>query len=254
MIDAAQAGGAVLKKYFGESLETAQKTTASDFRTKADLESEDAILSMLEQDFPDYSIFSEERGHVDKHSAYTFIIDPLDGTNNFVLGLPNFSVSIGLLHGNDIVAGAITCPMIDNVYYAEKGSGSFCDGKKIQVNAESDITKATICHNCSYETHYSGEEAVTRGLNTKNAKRVMASWCPTFDFCMLASGRIEGIVNNNSELYDFAAGKLIAREAGALITDFHGNPEENDRNQRFIASNGTTIHSHLAEVVRCLLA
>ena len=76
----------------------------------------------------------------------------------------------------------------------------------------------------------------------------MSNWSPTFDFCMLASGRIEGIVNNNCELYDFTAGKLIAREAGALITDFHGNPEANDKNSRFIASNGTTIHAHLTDV------
>jgi len=248
MIKAARAGGDILKKYYGYSLETTQKSNTSDFRTKADLESEEAILLILEAEFPVYNIYSEEKGEIDKNSEFTFIIDPLDGTNNFVLGIPNFSISIGLLKHDEIIAGVIYSPIIDNVYYAEKALGAYFDGKKLEVNKESDIKRATISHNCSYETYHSETVKVIQSLYSKDAKRVMFNWSPTFDFCMLASGRIEGIINNNSELYDFAAGKLIAREAGALISDFNGNPETNDKNRMFIISNGTEIHKHMVEV------
>jgi len=78
----------------------------------------------------------------------------------------------------------------------------------------------------------------------------MTNWSPAFDLCLLASGRVECIISNNSELHDFSAGKLIAREAGALITDFTGRPEASDRNRQFIASNGTDIHRHIVEAVK----
>lgn len=249
IINAAKAGGEVLKKYYGESLETTQKTTVSDFRTKADIQSEEAILAVLKSEFPSYNLYSEEKGDIDKNSDYTLVVDPLDGTNNFVLGIPNFSVSIGLLYKDKIVAGVIYSPMIDNVYYTEKGKGAFLDGKKLLVNSESDIKRATICYNCGYEAHFSEEVKVVNGLYSKDAKRVMANWSPTFDFCMLASGRIEAIINSNIELYDFAAGKLIAKEAGAIVTDLNGNPEKNDKSQSFIISNGSKIHQHIVEVI-----
>jgi myo-inositol-1(or 4)-monophosphatase len=249
MISAAKAGGAVLKNYFGESVEITQKSTVADFRTKADVESEDAVLAILEHEFPEYSIFSEEKGAVDKNSEYTFIIDPLDGTNNFVVGVPNFSVSIGLLQNDEIIAGVIYSPMIDNVYYAEKGSGAYFDGKRITVSTETDIKRATMCYNCSYETPAEEESRAMRGLYSLGGKRVMTNWSPTFDFCMLASGRIEGVVVDNCELYDFAAGKIIAREAGALITDRDGNPEASDKNQCFIISNGREIHKRLVAIM-----
>jgi myo-inositol-1(or 4)-monophosphatase len=139
--------------------------------------------------------------------------------------------------------------MIDNVYSAEKGQGSYLDGKKMQVNKEADIRQATICNNYGYEMHFNEEIKVLDGLYSKDAKRVMTNWSPTFDFCMLASGRVEGIINNGSELHDFAAGKLIAREAGAIITDFSGGPETSDKNPLFLASNGTAIHKYLVEVM-----
>lgn len=249
IIEAAKAGGAVLKKYYGESLETTQKTTVSDFRTKADLESEEAILNILTAAFPDYKILSEEKGEIYKDSEYAFVVDPLDGTNNFVLGIPNFSVSIGLLKHDEIIAGVIYVPIVENVYYAEKGQGAYFDGQKLQVNNEADITKASICHNCGYGTDFEQEVGIVRGLYAEDAKRVMSNWSPTFDFCMLAAGRVEGIINNNCELYDFAAGKLIVKEAGGLVTDFKGLPETSDKNQKFICSNGTKIHQHLVQIM-----
>ena len=88
---AAEHGGTIVKNYFGDLLDIEEKTMVSDFRTKADTEAENAILHVLTKNFPQYNILSEEAGFLDHHSEYTFVIDPLDGSNNFVLGIPNFS-------------------------------------------------------------------------------------------------------------------------------------------------------------------
>ena len=92
LIEAAHAGGEILKKYFGQTLNLIEKSTASDFKTEADIGSERAILTILRNKFPKYNIHSEEEGKFDNGSEYTIIVDPLDGTNNFVLGIPNFSL------------------------------------------------------------------------------------------------------------------------------------------------------------------
>lgn len=249
MIAAARLGGTVLKNYFGQLLETTQKSTVSDFRTRADLESEEAILGELIAQFPTYNIFSEEAGEVNNGSEFTFVIDPLDGTNNFVLGLPNFCISIGLMKGKELWAGVIYVPMIDQMYWAEKGQGAFLNDQRLHVNAESDIKRATITHNCGYTTPATKEMNVFSNMYARDVKRMMMNWAPTFDFCMLAAGRIEGIIVNNIELYDFAAGKLITQEAGAKSTDFSGQPETNETNNHFILSNNTAVHDTLVEAM-----
>ncbi len=96
-----------------------------DFQTEADLESEKRILSILKTEFPKYNIYSEEDGKFYHDSEYTFVIDPLDGTNNFVMGIPNFSVSIALFCKNEAIAGVVYQPILDQTYSALKGKGSF---------------------------------------------------------------------------------------------------------------------------------
>lgn len=238
-----------MRKYFGESLDVVQKTSAADFKTRADDESETAILKILTAEFPNYNIYAEESGKIDKNSEFTFAIDPLDGTNNFVLGIANFSVSIGLLKGDEMLVGVVYSPIIDNAYYAERGRGAYMDDKKLSVSKETDIEKATICHNLSWEGPEEEGTDIIKDFYIRGAKRVLSNWSPAFDLCMLASGRVEGSIINGPELYDFAAGKLIAHEAGAMVTDFSGNQEGNDKNNKFIVSNGTELHRHMVEVM-----
>src|SRR3989344_752859 len=104
LIKAAHAGGEILRKYFGKTLNPIEKSTLWDFQTEADVGSEKAILKILRRSFPKYNIHAEEEGKTDNGSEFTIVIDPLDGTNNFVLGIPNFSVSIAVLHKNKAVA------------------------------------------------------------------------------------------------------------------------------------------------------
>lgn len=245
MIDAAKAGGAVLRQYFGQSLELTYKSSIVDYRTKADLESEAAILAILESAFPEYTIWSEERGELIKQSPMRFVIDPLDGTNNFVLGIPQFSVSIALLDGNRLVAGVIYHPILDTVYHAQRGQGAFRDGNQIHVSEETGYDRSSLVYTCAYATEKETKAKHMHAMDTHGAKRVLNNWAPTVDHCLLASGRIEAIVSNGTELYDFAAGKIIALEAGAKITDFSGNECADDTHNKFILSNGSAVHDEL---------
>lgn len=248
MIEAAVAGSQILLKYFGQTLESAQKSMASDIRTKADLESETAILAILRREFPDYNIYSEEAGRIDKGSDYTFIIDPLDGTNNFVLGIPNFSVSIGLLKNEETVAGVVHLPLTDKTYWAEKGQGAWLDGQRLKVSAEDEITKSGVSIVRGYAFQKGFLSRVMVRLEDQRTKRVMVNWSVAYDFCLLAAGKIEAVINNDTEIYDYIAGKLIAAEAGALITDFQGQPGQ-DKDSVFVASNASTLHQKLLELV-----
>ncbi|MBL7159367.1 inositol monophosphatase [Candidatus Microgenomates bacterium] len=249
IIQAAKSGGQVLRKYFGQDLKIKEKSTAADFVTKADISSEETILKILLQSFPQYNVFTEESDFFDKKSEYTFIIDPLDGSNNFILGIPYFSVAIALLKNNEAILAVIYNPILDNTYYAEKGRGAWLKDKKLRVNNESDIKKASVVYTCNYKTPLDYVNCLIKRLNEKKVKRILTNWCPTLDFCLLASGKIEAIINNDNEIYDFIAGKLIAREARAQITDFQGNKETNDKNSIFLATNGTEIHEELLQVL-----
>jgi myo-inositol-1(or 4)-monophosphatase len=249
LIDAGKAGGEVLKKYFGQSLEMTQKTNLADFRTKADTESESAILEVLTSRFPNYNILSEEVGQIEKGSEFTFAIDPLDGTNNFVLGIPNFSISIALLHQKTLFAGVVYAPMIDRVYSAVKDKGAYFDGHKLFVSKEENINNVTLAYSCSYQKYQTSTPLLTEKFYRAEGKRILSNWSPAFDFCMLASGRLEAIIYDGAEIPDFAAGKLLAREAGAMITDFEGREETDERNNYFIASNNRKIHEELLGVI-----
>lgn len=249
IIKAAEAGGKIIKKYFGEALDIEEKTTISDFRTKADTESENAILQIIQKEFSNFNILSEETGFIDNKSEYTFIIDPLDGSNNFVLGIPNFSVSIGLLKGDKAILGVIYLPMLNHTYYAEDRRGAFLDGVKLFVNKEADIKRSAISYACGYLIDRKYGASLKEKLNELGIKRLLDNWSPAADYCLVASGKFEAVINNNNEIYDYIAGKVIAREAGAKITDFSGEEEKNDREGQFLLSNGTSIHDQLSRIL-----
>lgn len=253
LIKAAQAGGKVISRYFGKSIEVTTKTSEADVQTKADLESEAAILKIIEKNFPSYSIFSEETGTIDKNSRHLIVVDPLDGTFNFTLGIPYFSVSIALMDGEETILGVIHNPITGATYSAAKGKGAYLDGVKLKVSNEHELRRTTIAGMFGWKIIYGKlelAEQVLFRLYHLGVKRVMRNWSPALDFCLLASGKIEAIVAmEHHEMHDFVAGKLIAREAGAKITDLKGRPQD-DRFGNFIASNGTEIHKELVGALK----
>ena len=249
LVDAAQRGGDVLRRYFGQVLEVEEKSHPSDLRTQADVQSEKTILGAIRESHPDLAAFSEESGRVGSDRDYVVVIDPLDGSNNFILGVPSFTVSIALMHENETVLGVVYQPVLKRTYYAAKGMGAFLDGDRLQVNRQSEMRRATVSYTCGHLSSLTQAEQVDHALSSAGVKRLIRFWSPAYDFCLLASGEIECVINNGNDLYDFAAGRIIAREAGAMITDFAGNADT-DTNDVFVASNGTGIHAVVLSVVR----
>jgi len=246
--EAARAGGAIISKYFGSALHIEEKSQASDVRTQADTESEDMIIRIIERAYPNINIFSEEAGKTDRQSEYTAVIDPLDGTNNFSLGVPLCTVSIAVMHNDEIVLGVIHNPLLNLTYTATKGGGAFANDTRLHVNDESAMKRSTVSYECDYNNDLAYGEQIKHRLNELEVKREINLWSVANDFCLLAAGKIEGIITNGNDLYDFAAGKLIALEAGALVTNFDGK-QTADTNRTFITSNGK-IHDSLLSVVR----
>lgn len=268
IIEAAKSAGEIIKRYFGETLEIEGKTSPCDFRTKADLESEKIIIEALEKYYPGYSILSEERGFIDKNSEYRFVVDPLDGTNNFSVGLPNFTVSIALqkrvdspkiqpqiqprrldlMVNQETIFGVIYQPITGQIFQAVKGKGAFCDGNKISVNAEKDFKNSSIAVSIGYASPREILETTMTDCYSMDCKRWMNNWSVAYDLCLLALGRIEAMIVCDAEIYDFAAGKLIAEEAGAMITGLTGKPV-GDTDCRFMVTNGH-IHQELLKLCK----
>lgn len=251
IIKAVEKSGQIIAGYFGKDLKTYQKSSVLDFSTRADLESEKNLVSAINKEFPYCNIQGEEGGLVDKKSAYTFVIDPLDGTLNFYIGLPLFTVTLALLKGDQGIFAVTHHPITKQTFYATVGKGAFLNGRRIQVNRIADPARVIVGYTCGWKTPVAEMERISSGLLGLKIKRPMANWSPAFDFGLLASGKIEAMINNNNELHDNLAGKIIVREAGGKITDFKGKPLKNDRQNVFLASNGTSIHGKLLKILAC---
>lgn len=248
IIQSAKEGGKVLQKYFGKNLKTERKSTKADLRTIADTESEKAILKILKKEFSNYNIWSEETEYINKKSDYTFVIDPLDGSMNYITSIPYYSVSIALMKDSEPILAVIYNPTTNDLYYAEKNKGAYLNNKKIKVNRESDIEKCSIVYITGYRGPRKYYSKLVSRLDKLKIKRVLVNWSVALDFCLFSQGKIEAIVHNSSEpYYDRLAGFLIVEEAGALISDFKGN--KNFDSDKFLVTNGTKIHNKLLKAV-----
>ena len=246
---AIKSAGLAILNYYGKQLQLDHKSTTADYRTIADIEAEKIIIKAIETLFPDYNIFAEEHGKIQKNSLYTFVIDPLDGTNNFVLGVPVFTTSVALMKGKETIYGVINNPITGDIYYAMKGKGAFLNDKQITVSAENQERNITVSYLCNYITPKERIIEFKTKLANLDVRRDLDLWAAAFCYCSLASGKIEAIINDSMELYDFAAGKLIALEAGAKATCFSGKNLIDDTADTFIISNGDIVHSLLVDRV-----
>lgn len=250
IIKAAKAGGEVLRHYFGQNLAIEQKSIPADIRTKADTESESVILKILKENFPDYNIHSEETDNIENGSEYTFVVDPLDASNNFILGIPNFSVIIALQKNKETIFGVVYQPILNQVYYALKNGGAFLNNQRINVNDKEDIKDISIAVVWGYDHDKNLDAEYTSKIIKSPIKRLCFNWSVAIDFGLLASGKIEAILHNNLDLHDFLAGKLIAKEAGAMVTDLDGNLEKNDENPIFLITNNKIINSEILKLIK----
>lgn len=250
--EAAWEAGAFLKQRFSQQL-VPDLESHNDVKLPEDKESERRIIDVLHRYFPTHTIFSEEVGVIRRDDEYLWIVDPLDGTNNYFIGYPYFSVSIALQHAGEVVLGVVYNPISEQLFWAEKGSGAYLNGKRLQVNRRTELHKAV-------GTYIRGRDSVTREQEldfTKpfamKTKRLMRTIAPALDWCLLAHGWIDYVVMQRSGIMDVAAGILIAQEAGALVTDWEGTvyqqqPFDEMDLPSLIASNGV-LHNEIKSLI-----
>ncbi len=223
MIKASEKASKILIRDFGE-IEKLQvkKKGPTDFVTNADLKAEKIIIDELKKGKPNFSILSEEIGFKkNKDTKNTWIIDPIDGTINFLHGIPHFAISIGLMSNNEIKSGLIFDPIKNEMFYAEKNNGAFFNNERIRVSKKNDLSE------CLFATG-GGEYNSIDKISTRK------SGCAALDLAYVASGRYDGYCQNNLNLWDIAAGLIILQEAGGVINDIDLN---NHKNLNVIASS-----------------
>lgn len=242
----AKTAGEIILDGFGKQFSVELKGNQKNLVTEIDKKSEYEIIKFISGKFPTHSILAEERGELIKSSDYLWVIDPLDGTTNFAHGLPIFSVSIGVLFKDELIAGVVYDVMKDFVYSAEKGSGAYENNKKIFVSRNESIDRSLLVTGFPYNVAENPEQAFERFIAlTKKARAVRRLGSAAIDFCYVAKGVFDGFWEVYLNPWDIAAGKLLVEEAGGNVTDFSGN-QISIFNKTILASNGI-IHSELVK-------
>ena len=221
MIKASEKASKVLIRDFGEveKLQVSNKGP-SDFVTNADLKTEKIIIDELKRAKPNYSILSEEKGSEKNKDRKTWIIDPIDGTVNFLHGIPHFAISIALKDGDEIIAGLIYDPIKNEMFFAEKNNGAFFNNQRIRVSKKNNISECLFVTGGKIESNYDFS--------------FRKSGSAALDLAYVAAGRYDGYFQKKLNIWDIAAGVIILKEAGGLINEIDIS---NGKDINIIASN-----------------
>lgn len=219
---AALEAGRIIKGFYG-NLETITKKGKRDLVTEADLMSEKSVVAAITKAFPDDMIIAEEGGEQGKISDRKWIIDPLDGTTNFAHSFPFFAVSIGFMVNDEVVAGVVYNPVMEEFFEAEKGKGAFLNKKPINVSATANIRDALIATGFPYDIDKKSDEIIGRLKRIiVEAQGLRRPGAASIDLCYVANGRLDGFWEQDLKPWDTAAGCIILTEAGGEISDFSG--------------------------------
>lgn len=219
----AQKAGEILCAYFGQTLDIRYKG-AIDLVTEADLASEKFLLNEIRKRFPDDVIVSEEEGALPGQPCCQWFIDPLDGTINFAHGLPIFSVSIAYAEDGELLSGVVYDPVRNEMFSAQKGLGAQCNGRPMRVSDRTELGNSLLVTGFSYDIrtnpvnnldHFERFVKLTQGVRRLGSAAL--------DLCYVACGRLDGFWEIALQPWDIAAGSLIAREAGATVTQTNGS-------------------------------
>lgn len=222
-----------------------------DLVTNVDRGSEAIILECIRRAYPEHAILAEETGDNQQRSDWRWIIDPIDGTTNFVHGYPFFCVSIAVQFQRQTVAAVVLDPVHDEMFSALHGQGAFLNGAPLRVSPTAELGKALLATGFPYEMgdrwHRSMDYFKLFYYRTRGIRRDGAA---ALDLCNVAAGRFDGFWEYDLKPWDVAAGMLLVTEAGGRVSDYRGNPGSIDAGQ-LLASNGA-IHDAMLEVLNTL--
>jgi myo-inositol-1(or 4)-monophosphatase len=249
---AAREAGKLLLRYFNrmENIPVEEKQ-ANDFVTEVDRASEKLIIGAIRKAYPDHAILAEESGD---HAGndYLWIIDPLDGTTNYLHGFPQFSISIALQHRDQLVAAVVHDPLRDETFTAHKGGGAYLNERRIRVSKSKDLHGALLGTGIPYrdqrfvDNYFGMMKALIR-----DAAGVRRPGSAALDFAWLAAGRIDGFWELGLARWDFAAGALLVQEAGGVVTDLAGGQRHFETGN--VVAGNVKIHPVMLETIRPFL-
>lgn len=251
MVQAATKAGRSLSRDFGEvqNLQVSLKGPG-DFVSQADRRAEEIVHTELSRSRPDYSFLMEESGAVaGSDSQHRFIIDPLDGTTNFLHGIPIFAVSIGLERQGQIVAGVIYNPAMDELYTAERGGGAFLNDRRLRVGARRKLSDSVIGTGIPHlgRGHHGNFLVEMRHVMAEVAG-VRRMGAAALDLAYVAAGRLDGFWESGLSPWDMAAGILMIREAGGFVSDAEGGSDMLEKGS--IVAGNEIIQKTLLQTIR----
>ncbi len=248
LINCVQAGAAQLQHFFNGKFTISNKEGMNNLVTEADHAAEKAIIDVIQKDCPDHFILSEETGEIKTNSEFKWIIDPIDGTVNFANGIPLCCVSVALEKNGNMTMGAVYNPLMNEFYFAQKGSGAYLNDKKISVSQKESVISSCLVTGFPYTylDEPNGPIQVFEKLIRKGVP-VRRLGSAAIDLCWVAAGRFDGFYEHKLQAWDSAAGFLLVEEAGGKVTDFTGD-HYSPYQPHLLATNGK-IHDELLGIV-----
>ena len=251
MVKVCRKAAKILIRDFGEieNLQVSLKGPGN-FVTASDIKVEKILVEELQKARPTYSILSEEIGEINNDESFKWIIDPIDGTSNFLHGIPHFAISIGLEHDKEIICGIIYDPIKDEMFVAEKGNGAYVNNKRMRVSSRSKLKDCIIFTGGPRQNPKDKELFFVEYKNfssiVKTPIRKMGS--ASLDIAYVAAGRCDGFWQRNLNYWDYAAGIILVKEAGGFVTDFKGNNKYIE-NETILATN-SKINEEMIKVLK----
>jgi myo-inositol-1(or 4)-monophosphatase len=249
-VEAAKEAGRYLKYSVGKvkSIEMKQGEERN-LVSEIDKTSEAKIISIIKRHYPNHAILAEESGASSPSADYKWVIDPLDGTTNFLHGVPIFCVTIAIEYKGEIVAGVVYDPNLEELFTAEKGSGAYCNGKRMRVTQTSDLMSSLLVTGFPYDIAQNPDNAVGHFVNfLMEGQGLRRLGSAALDLSYIAAGRFDGFWEVNLNPWDMAAGVLFVHEAGGKVSDFSGVPSS-IYNKQVLATNGS-IHDAMLQVLK----
>ncbi len=251
MVDAVRKAARGLRRDFGEveNLQVSRKGPG-DFVSAADRRAEETLRDALMKARPGYGLVLEESGIVEgTDKSHTWHVDPLDGTTNFLHGVPHFAISVGLEREGTIVAGVVFDPVKDELFVAERGKGAYLNNRRLRVSARQDMADALV----AYGTPYLGRGSHPRLLRELGAVMAVAGGTrrmgsAALDLAYVACGRLDAYWERDLQTYDIAAGVVLVREAGGYVTSADGAAEP--LASRSVACGNEGLHRDLVAILR----
>ncbi len=248
-VRAARSAAGVLLRYF-DRVDTLNITSKglNDFVSEVDRAAEQAIIQVLRKAYPDHAILAEESG-THPGNDYQWIIDPLDGTTNYLHGSPHFSVSIALKHRGVLEHGVIYDPLREEMFTATRGSGALLNDRRLRVTQRKDLNGALLGTGFPFRDlrHMDAYLGMFKELS-RNTAGIRRPGSAALDFAYVAAGRLDGFWELGLAEWDFAAGELLVREAGGTVTDINGGDRHTESGN--IIAGGLKVHAAMLQAIR----